>query len=132
MSSSSPPSAGGDLVPAFAVGVLSVIVVLATQAAIGPRSSVGDHPAVPLLTGLAFAFAAGIGTRSPASALGIAAMVGFPVWAIGDLVLHPGPHEGPEHGLLPIELLLYGGYMVLGYVAALLGRRLGRARRPAA
>ncbi len=106
---------------------MSLAIVLAVQSSLGPKASVADRPWVPLLAGCALALVAGVLTLAPAKWLGIAALAGFPLWAIGDLVLRPGPHDGPEHGLLPFELGIYGVYMVLGVLCAAIGRWLQRA-----
>lgn len=118
--------------PTVTLAILSLATVLAVQAAVAPRSSVSDQPMLPLAVGVGLALFAGISTRVSIVALGVAAMIGFPLWAIGDMLLHPGPHDGPEHNLLPFEFLLYGFYMALACVAALVGRGLRtRMVRPA-
>jgi hypothetical protein len=117
--------------PVFALAILSLAAVLIVQVNVAPRSSAADQPLLPLAIGLGLALLAGWGTTTAVLLLGVAAVVGFPLWAIGDMLLHPGPHDGPEHNLLPFEFLMYGFYMALAYLAALVGRGLrGRIVNP--
>lgn len=121
------PTPRATFVALLVLGAVSLAIVLAEQSTLAPASSVADRPLVPLLAGCALALVAGVCSRAPAKWLGIAALAGFPLWAIGDLVLRPGPHDGPEHGLLPFEFAFYGVYMALGVLCAAIGRWLQRA-----
>jgi len=94
-----------------------------TQSSLG-GGGLGDHPGLMLCIGAALALAGGLLAAAPAALVGIAAMAGFPVNAVVDLI------RGGDHSLLPIEFALYGVYMGLGAVVARVGRRLVRRAVP--
>jgi hypothetical protein len=68
-----------------------------------------------ILTGSFLAMVSGRIRVAKPLALGIASMIGFPVWAAVDLARNGG------HNLLPFEVAIYGAYFVLGTFVAAIG-----------
>ena len=84
----------------------------------GLRRPLGDEPLGMLLAGCLLAgAAAGCRAARPVVA-GLAAMSGFPIWAVVDLLRNGG------HNLLPFELAIYGVYGGIGVAVAAVVRRL--------
>jgi hypothetical protein len=80
----------------------------------------GDDPLAMLALGCLLAMTCGALSRGRPVLLGFAAMAGFPVWAVVDLV------RGGDHSLLPVEFAFYAGYGLIGAAAAALTGSLRR------
>jgi len=102
--------------------ILAAISTAAAFASHGLFGAPGDHPFPLLGFGCLVAFAVGAARRTRPMLVGLAALAGFPVEALIDLLLHGG------HNLLPIEFAVYALYGGAGVGAAFVGRALGAAR----
>jgi peptidoglycan/LPS O-acetylase OafA/YrhL len=115
-----PPEQLPDRRRRFAVAVVAAV---STAAAIAieavQRQPLGDEPIAMILVGCFLAILTAALRLGHPPHLGLAAMAGFPAWAVIDLVLHGG------HTLLPFEFALYAIYGGLGVVAAIVGKALG-------
>jgi peptidoglycan/LPS O-acetylase OafA/YrhL len=114
-SAASVPAPSSWLAPVL-VAVLSTIAGGAALALQG--RSLGDDPLVMLALGGVLAFVAGLTTSASPWRLGIAAMLGFPVWAVVDMV------RGGDHNLFPFEFAMYAVYAAVGGLMVGLGRWL--------
>lgn len=105
------------------VAVCGVSIVAAFVISGLQEHQLGDDPAAMIAVGLLLALVSGASTRGHPFRLGLAAMAGFPVWAVVDLALNGG------HGLLPLELVFYAVYGVFGGIAATMAGWLRRRIR---
>lgn len=100
--------------------VLVCIAVVSTVLALRQQRSPGDDP-VPLLAfGCILAAVTSLLRLGPPVLVGLAAMAGFPIGAMIDLILHGG------HTMLPFEFFCYALYAAAGVVVAMIGSRVSR------
>jgi peptidoglycan/LPS O-acetylase OafA/YrhL len=111
------PSTGEKWLP-WILAAISTAAAFASHALFGAP---GDHPLPLLGFGCLVAFVGGSARRTGPVLVGLAALAGFPVEALVDLLLRGG------HSLLPFEFIFYALYGGAGVVAAFVGRAVGAA-----
>jgi len=94
------------------VAALSILAAFAIAAAQGRQ--LGDEPLAMIGVGCAIAGVASFMRLGRPLFVGLAAMVGFPVAAVVDMVRNGG------HNLFPIEFALYALYAGLGVFVAMI------------
>lgn len=101
------------------VGLVAALSIVAAIAfGVTQQQPLGDDPVTMIVCGCLLAALTGALRLAHPALLGLASMVGFPVWALIDLALHGG------HNLLPVEFALYAVYGGLGVAVAATAKRL--------
>ena len=106
--------------PERAVFVAVSSAVVAIVLGVLQHRPLGDDPVAMIVSGCGLAAFAGAMRLGRPALIGLAAMVGFPIQALIDLVRHGG------HNLLPLEFAFYAAYGALGVLVAY-GARAARA-----